>query len=225
MIDIRRLNIFVDETGEFGFEKDASKMYGVSFTFHEQNDNINDQLARLNDRLSRIGFTDMIHMAYLVANRNEYSILGIEKRKQIFYSIFEFSKRAKVKYKTILINKSYTDSNQSLENKLIKAINIFINDNYDYISSFDNIVLYYDNGQKTLCTILESILYRFEGFVHKSDFNHVEKRLFQVSDMLTFVDKLQYKYKNNIPFTKNENFFFTKNDLRRIMKELDKKRM
>ena len=33
-------------------------------------------------------FTDMIHMAYLVANRDEYSILGIEKRKQIFYSIF-----------------------------------------------------------------------------------------------------------------------------------------
>lgn len=29
------LNIFVDETGKFGFDKGTSELYGVSFTFHE----------------------------------------------------------------------------------------------------------------------------------------------------------------------------------------------
>ena len=37
---MKRLNIFVDETGEFGFGNGASELYGVSFTFQEQNDNI-----------------------------------------------------------------------------------------------------------------------------------------------------------------------------------------
>jgi hypothetical protein len=33
---MKRLNIFVDETGEFGFDDGSSRLYGVSFTFHEQ---------------------------------------------------------------------------------------------------------------------------------------------------------------------------------------------
>lgn len=37
---MKRLNIFVDETGEFGFDKGTSELYGVSFTFHEQTDDI-----------------------------------------------------------------------------------------------------------------------------------------------------------------------------------------
>ena len=30
---MKRLNIFVDETGEFGFGNGASELYGVSFLF------------------------------------------------------------------------------------------------------------------------------------------------------------------------------------------------
>ncbi len=33
---MQRLNIFVDETGEFGFSKGTSELYGVSFTFHKK---------------------------------------------------------------------------------------------------------------------------------------------------------------------------------------------
>ena len=31
------LNIYVDETGEFGFNDKSAKLYGISFTFYEQN--------------------------------------------------------------------------------------------------------------------------------------------------------------------------------------------
>ena len=40
---MKRLNIFVDETGEFGFEKGTSELYGVSFTFHEQDNDISKE--------------------------------------------------------------------------------------------------------------------------------------------------------------------------------------
>ena len=47
---MKRLNIFVDETGEFGFGNGSSELYGVSFTFHEQDDEIRKILKELNKK-------------------------------------------------------------------------------------------------------------------------------------------------------------------------------
>ena len=45
---MKRLNIFVDETGEFGYGEGASLLYGISFTFHEQDNDISNELNNLN---------------------------------------------------------------------------------------------------------------------------------------------------------------------------------
>lgn len=107
---MKRLNIFIDETGEFGFGKGASELYGVLFTFHEHNDDIMPELAKLNERLGRIGYTNMIHMANLIMRREDYKNFDIAKRKSIFNAIYNFSRKIPVKYQTIIIDKKYTDS-------------------------------------------------------------------------------------------------------------------
>lgn len=221
----KRLNIFVDETGEFGFNEGASDLYGVSFTFHEQSDDISFELNILNNRLEKIGYTNMIHMADLISRRGEYKNYNIKVRKSIFNYIYQFSRRIKVKYKTIIIDKKYTDDSMILKRQLSLKINQMINDNESYFKKFDRIVLYYDNGQEVLGTILEAIFYRFNNFEHKINFNHVEKRLFQVSDMLTFIDKYDYKYNHKMDFTKSEKYFFSDKEIRKILKELKKKRL
>ncbi len=99
-----------------------------------------------------------------------------------------------------------------------------VSENENHFKNFDKIVMYYDNGQESLGAILESIFSRFEGFEHRINFDHKEKRLFQVSDMLTFIDKYDYKYKNKISFTKGEKYFFSVEEIRKILKELNKKR-
>ena len=99
---LNRLNIFVDETGEFGFGAGASKLYGISFTFHEHDDNIMPELNKLNDRLTRIGYTNMIHMADLIMKRGDYKNFDILTRKSIFNSIYQFSRKIHVKYKTYI---------------------------------------------------------------------------------------------------------------------------
>ena len=38
----------------------------------------------------------------------------------------------------------------------------------------------------------------YVGFRHRVGFDYEEKRLFQVSDKLTYIDKYDYKYKNKI---------------------------
>ena len=221
---MRRLNIFVDETGEFGFGKGASELYGVSFTFHEQNDDIIPELSNLNERLNRIGYTKMIHMADLIMRRGDYSNFDIKKRKSIFNAIYQFSRKIPVKYHTIITDKKYADSSRVLRQQVSSEINKMIKEHEDYLSRFDKIVIYYDNGQETLGIILDSIFSRYDGFEHRVDFDHEEKRLFQVSDMLTYIDKYDYKYKNKMSFTKSEKYFFSVEEIRRILKELNKKR-
>jgi len=221
---MKRLNIFVDETGEFGFGNGASDLYGISFTFHEHNDDIMPELNKLNDRLAKIGYTGMIHMADLIMKRKDYKNFDITKRKSIFNAIYQFSRRIPVKYKTIIIDKKYTDNAMILKRQLSYEINTMIKENEKYFSKFDKIVMYYDNGQEVLGTILESIFLRYEGFEHRIDFDHQEKRLFQVSDMLTFIDKYDYKYKNKMTFSKGEKYFFDFDEIRRTLKEINKKR-
>ena len=182
------------------------------------------ELNKLNDRLEKIGYTNMIHMADLIMKRGDYSRFPIDKRKKIFNSIYPFSRRIPVKYKTIIIDKKYTDNSRILRQKLSIEINNIVREHEKYFNKFDSIVMYYDNGQELLGTILDAIFSRYEGFEHRVEFDHKEKRLFQVSDMLTYIDKYDYKYKNKMTFTKSENYFFNLDEIRRILKELNKKR-
>lgn len=221
---MKRLNIFIDETGEFGYEDGASELYGVSFTFHEQDDNIQKEIENLNKRLEKIGYRKMIHMADLIMHRGDYSKYDIKKRKSIFNAIYQFARKIPIKYRTIIVDKNYVDNGDVLRRKLIIDINSMLKDHEKYFYKFDKIVLYYDNGQEPLGYILDSLFIRFNGYEHRVNFNHEEKRLFQISDMLTYIDKAIYKHKNNIKYKKAELYFFSNNELRKIDKELQYKR-
>lgn len=222
---MKRLNIFVDETGDFGFENGSSQLYGVSFTFHDQNNDITPEINNLNDRLKRIGYTGMIHMANLIMKRGEYAKFSLIIRKSIFKSLFHFSRKVDVKYNTIIIDKKYINDSFLLRKKLLFEINSMIKKIDKYLNKYDKIVLYYDNGQEVLGKILDQAFTKFSGFEHRISFNHEEKRLFQLTDMLTYLDKYYYKYNHKKGFTKGEKFFFTEEEMRKIYNDLDKKRI
>ena len=221
----KRLNIFIDESGDFGFVDGSSDLYAVSFTLHESSDSIKTELKYLNEKLDMLNYDGMIHLAYLIAKRGEYSHFNFEKRKSIFWAIFYFSSRVKVKTKTVIIDKKYINKKTQLNVSLAREISKFINNNQEYINLFDKIVIYYDNGQETLATILDVLFATNPNVERRINFDHTKKRLFQVSDMLTVIDKLDYKRKNNIPFTKAEKFFFRGNDFRHIINLLKNKRI
>lgn len=222
---MKRLNIFVDETGEFGYGARASLLYGISFTFHEQDEDISKEIDNLNNRLKRIGYTGMIHMADLIMRRGDYTNFNIKVRKSIFNSIYQFSKKIPIKYHTIIVDKRYIDNGDVLRKQIINKINFMIKQNESYFNKFDKIILYYDNGQKPLGHILDSLFLKFNSYEHRINFNHIEKRLFQVSDMLTYIDKAIYKHKKNMKYEKSELYFFGNDELRKISKELEKKRL
>lgn len=225
MIEIKRLNIFIDESGDFGFVKGSSELYAVSFTIHDSADSIVNELKYLNDSLEKQKYSGMLHLAYLIAKRDDYSILGLEERQKIFWTIFNFARKVPVKLKTIILDKRYMNTRSQLNKAISIEINKFINENKSYFDAFDKIVIYYDNGQETLATILDIIFATDERIERRVKFDHVRKRLFQVSDMLTFIDKLDYKYHNNMPFTRAEKYFFSNKEIEYIKRKLKNKRL
>ena len=221
----RRLNIFIDESGDFGFVDGSSDLYGVSFTIHESDDSIVNDLEYLNNRLEKANYDGMIHLADLVAKRGDYSYLKLEQRKNIFWAIFYFSKRVKVKIHTIIIDKRFKNSKTQLNRELAIEINKFFESISNYMNQFEKVVVYYDNGQEALGAIIDTLLITKNNVEHRIEFDHKEKRLFQVSDMLTFIDKIVYKHNHNIPLTRAEKYFFSVKDILGIIRQLKNKRL
>ena len=94
-----------------------------------------------------------------------------------------------------------------LNAKLSREIAAQIRINYDYFNSFDNIIVYYDNGQNELTKILTSV---FNTLFVNVEFRRVKPsdyKLFQVADLICTWELLALKAPNK-GFTKSENEMF-----------------
>lgn len=102
-------------------------------------------------------------------------------------------------------------------------MNDLVSSNHKFFQQFDKIVIYYDNGQSQLAAILEDVFKDFNiSFI--SDFDKTKEKLFQVADMLTFIDKYYYKFQHKLYISKNEKIFFENMEMRKLLRELKSKR-
>lgn len=220
---MKELNIFIDESGDFGVNDKASDLYVVSFVYLSSLDNIEPFLNALKKRLNKLQFTKMIHTADLIRHKGDYKDLSINQRRKIFTAIYQFGRKSPIKLKSIIVNKKYTDTYKLLKKQLTMELNESISNNLKYFQKFDKIIIYYDNGQSQLTSILEDVFKNFNiSFI--SDFDKIKEKLFQVADMLTFMDKYYYKFKHKLYISKNEKIFFENMEMRKLLKELKSKR-
>ena len=165
----------------------------------------------------------MIHTADLIRNKGDYKYLSINQRQSIFNSLFVFTKRSPIKLKSIIVSKKYTDTYKLLKKQLTIELNELVSNNYKFFQKFDKIKIYYDNGQSQLTSILEDVFKNFNiSFI--SDFDKTKEKLFQVADMLTFIDKYYYKFQHKLYISKNEKIFFENMEMRKLLKGLKSKR-
>ena len=217
------LNIFIDKSGDFGINDNASDLYVASFIYHSSLDNIEPFLNALNKRLNKLQFTKMIHTADLIRHKGDYKDLSIDQRKKIFTAIYQFGRKSPIKLKSIILNKKYCDTYKLLKKQLTLELAELVTNNYKFFQKFNKIVIYYDNGQAQLTSILEDVFKNFNiSFI--SDFDKTKEKLFQVADMLTFIDKYYYKFQHKLYISKNEKIFFENMEMRKLLKELKSKR-
>ncbi|MGM9858393.1 MAG: DUF3800 domain-containing protein [Bacilli bacterium] len=74
------LSVFIDESGDFGFIKDASKYYLITLVFHNQSIDINPNIEKIKDK-------PVFHAGPIIRREYPFEDESIENRKK-YFSLF-----------------------------------------------------------------------------------------------------------------------------------------
>jgi len=210
------LGIFIDESGNFeknnSVNNNLSDLYIVSFLFHDKSISIENRVKDFEDFLQKNGLDKYfpIHSMPLIRMQKPYSIYDEELRRKLFYRLFVFMYKLKLKHKTFVCDKKFCTSKQIIRQKLELYIRQMIIDNYNYFNKFDEIVIYYDEGQDYLTKILHDAFsenvknYRFKEGVCQENY-----RLFQCADMVCTLELINQRKRNGEHIKAIENFFIS----------------
>ena len=177
--------------------------------FHEQKEDINNNINKLNKELLLIGYDNKhaVHTEPLITRRQEYYYLTLQQRRKIFQKLYFFAVKCNIKYKQFYFLKKDIKNAFDLRLRIIKEITVFFKDNYEIFSSYTKLILYYDNGQKEVSNILNSVLAAvFNGHETRLAYQK-DYRLSQVADMFCTLRILEERSKIGV-LTKSELLIF-----------------
>ncbi len=220
-----RLNCFIDETGNFNFTGPGKPcLYGVAFTFHDSANSLEPAISIHQSNPAIAKLTDTIHLSDIIAHRHDYANLQPEECLEIFWSTHRFARYAPIKLHTTIVDMNNLTEKSQLIAALYDQINNFIESITSILLQYKKVVVYYDHGQKELAAILRDIFRNYPNLEFKPNFDHTKKCLFQVSDMMTALDKINYKVSQGIPLASGEKFFLDNVPLSQVMRGLKPKR-
>lgn len=221
-----KLSIFVDESGDFGMQSRHAPYYLITMILHDQDVSIDEEIRALNETMTiqHNGFS-VIHAGPLIRREKEFKHLSIDERRQMFYSMYYFARKINFKHKTFIYVKREFDDKMSLVNRMSRDIRDFLYEYLTYFQSFDEVVVYYDNGQTEINLILNIT---FVTVLNNITFKRVETpskyKLFQVADFVCTIELLTHKNSKHELTNSETQFFRKKNELRKtFIKTINKK--
>ena len=202
------LSIFVDESGDFGPYSSHSPYYIVSMVFHNQANDISGNVAKLNEELNNLGLKEhVVHTEPLIRREENYRNMSPNERRAIFTKLFYFTMACEIKYKSFLFYKNEFESQMKFQGRMARELSFFIREYLQDFQQFEKVILYYDNGQHELNSILNTVL---ATELSAYDIRRVlpkDYKLFQVADLLCTLKLLEEKASNN-SLTRSETLIF-----------------
>lgn len=222
---MRELSIFIDESGDFGEYDHRSPYYIITMVFHDQRIDIGPAVARLDQELSYLDLAGLcIHTGPIIRKEEIYKDMSINERRRIFNKLVAFVRQIDIRYKCFYIEKKQISDVVDGTGRLSKQISRFINAHYEEFRSFDDVKIYYDNGQVAVSKMLSSV---FNALLPNPIFRKVmpaEYKLFQVADLICSLELVRLKIDNNAFSRSEERFFGNIRDLKKnYIKPLRKK--
>ena len=208
---MKELSIFVDESGDFGEYKPHSPYYIVTMVFHNQDNDITNDIRKFNNELSMLGLDEQhcVHNGPIIRREPPYEHMDIKVRRHIFNKMVAFTRQLKISFKCFHIEKKQVVDTVEASGKLSKQLANFIRGNYNEFLAYDKIKVYYDNGQIELTRVLSSVL---NALLPEVEFRKVlpsEYRLFQVADLICTLELIRLKMINKT-MSKHEMAFWGK---------------
>lgn len=214
---MKELSIFVDESGDFGLNDIHSPYYIVTMVFHNQDMDLSNMISQLDKSLENLDYKEYaVHTEPLIRREYPYQYFTPNERRAIFTKLYYFAIKSDITYKTFIFHKSDFDNIFKMEARMARDISQFIRDNLEYFQEFENVILYYDNGQHELNRILNTVLATELASYDVRKVIPSEYRLFQVADLICTLELLKIKIESGKKLTRSEELIFhTKRDLKK----------
>lgn len=197
---MRDLSIFVDESGDTGTE---SKYYLITLVLHEQSRDLHPYERGYQTALLSKGLEDIpLHLSPLINGHGDYEGMPVERRKRHLAAFRVFMQKLPYRYVTFAYRKSELSEQPLAPNGAVQRIRrdlaCFLLENLEYLQRFDNVKVYYDDGQALVTKALhDAIGYALskEAIVYR-DASPQRYRLSQVADYICTLELEAIKYAN-----------------------------
>lgn len=221
------LSIFVDESGDFGEFETHSPYYIISLVFHDQSKDITGGIRHLKKQVIEAGFSQghAIHTAPLIRRERDYKYLGIIERRKMFRYLYDFSRVCDISYTSFVFKKKEFSSYEQLVGRMAKELGIFVRNHIDFFHSYDELIVYYDNGQKEITTIINAVF----NVLVDADIRRVKPSdyyLFQAADLFCTLELIRQKLQDNALSASERVFFLNQRTLKKnYLKPISRKRL
>lgn len=224
---MKELSVFIDESGDFGEVKERPAYYLVTFVFHNQGNSIEKQVLKLEESVHSSGFdVEYIHTGPVIRREEVFARYSIDERRKLLYKMLHFVNRCPIFYLTVVIDRREAIDKVTLSGKLAKEINRLMGEHIEFFSDFDKIIVYYDNGQIELSTILNAV---FSIQFSNVEFRKAEPqkyRLLQAADFICSMELLRIKRDEKRLSKSEEHFFYKPQELTKtFLKSVEKKKL
>ncbi len=224
---MKELSIFIDESGDFGEVKERPAYYLVTFVFHDQKEDIRQQVWKLEESVRISGFDlEYIHTGPLIRREEVFANYSIDERRKLLYKMLNFVNACPIQYMTVAVDRKEATDKIELSGKLAKEINMAFREHSDFFMEFDKVIVYYDNGQIELSAILNAV---FSIYFSNVEFRKAEPqkyRLLQVADFICSMELLKIKRNEKRLSKSEEKFFYKPQELKKtFFKSIEKKKM
>ena len=125
-----------------------------------------------------------------------------------------------------MVERKDAKTKTDLSGKVSRQLSQFINRNKEFLSSYEKIIVYYDNGQHELTVILNAVFSTLFMDVEFRTAKQREYRLLQAADFICTMELLRLKRNNNQLSNSEMRFFYKPNELKKtFLRALDKMRL
>ena len=220
-----KLSVFVDESGDFGAASSHSPYYIVTMVIHEQDNDISPQIDQLNAVLNSLNLPNhTIHAEPLIRREQNYVNMPPNDRRALFTRLFYFVIKSEITFKTFVFEKKQFENALKLGGRMAKEMSLFIRAHLDYFQSFDDVILYYDNGQHELNSILNAVLTTELSHYDSRKVLPKDYKLFQAADLICALQLLSLKCDRHELSNSELLLFHSERELRRqFLKPIQKK--
>lgn len=213
------LSVFIDESGDTGFEYGSSKYYVVSLVFHDQSNDITHQLNKFKN-------DPVFHVGPIIRREDEFKNHELYERKRLLNKVLILYSILPIKHKEFIYDKKEFDEDDAKTlARLAKDIYTFIMKYYDYFGTFDLINVYYDKGQQIVRKALAQT-FGISGLPveFKKEVKQENYRLAQVADYITSIKLTELKINSGTISKSEERFFENRKVFKRVyLRSLKKK--